>query len=149
MHSARANQIDNEQFDEISVFERNQFPELERDYSSFSEVCAEPNPRFNCHGMTFGGRRTGIFEAETLQQILDEDGYEEMPRDQVKPGDVIIYYGTDGDFEHSGIVVKPPNADNLQVPTVRSKWAKYRELIHLGNRCPYTFSNVKYFRLTK
>lgn len=65
----------------------------------------------------------------------------------MKPGDVIVYYGPEGDFEHSGLVVDPPMQENLWIPMVRSKWGKYRELIHPGNRCPYDFSNVKYFRV--
>jgi len=149
MHTAQANQIDNEQLDEISPFERNQFPQFEREFSTASEVCADPNPRFNCHGMTFASRRTGIFESAALTQILAEDGYEEIQADRVKPGDVIMYFGSDGDYEHSGLVVEPPRAETLNIPLVRSKWAKYRELIHVGNRCPYSFSNVKYYRVTK
>ena len=149
MDSAEANQIDNEQLDEISWFERNQFPQFERDFTLASEVCAESNPRFNCHGMTFASRRTGIFESSALRQILKEDGYEEIQKGQVMPGDVIVYYSSDGDFEHSGLVVEPPTRQNLNVPRVRSKWAKYRELIHPANRCPYDFSNAKYFRVSK
>ena len=139
MQTARGVQIDNEQIDEISPFERNQFPQFERDFSFATEVRCEPTPRFNCHGMTFASRRTGIFESSTLKQILNEDGYEQIEKDQVKAGDVIMYYGNDGDFEHSGLVVKPPTPNSLNVPTVRSKWAKYKELIHPGNRCPYNF----------
>jgi hypothetical protein len=150
MHTARANQIDNEQLDEISIFETNQFPLFERYFSSLtSEVCAGPNPRFNCHGMTFASRRTGIFESEALEQILSEDGYEEIQRDNVRPGDVIVYYASDGDFEHSGLVVESPKEETLNIPRVRSKWAKYKELIHMGNRCPYSFANVKYFRVVR
>jgi hypothetical protein len=90
-----------------------------------------------------------IFDSDALEQILNEDGYEEVQKEQVKPGDVIMYYGSDGDFEHSGLVIEPPKPESLNVPKVRSKWAKYRELIHMGNCCPYDFSNVKYFRLTR
>jgi len=149
MQTARGNQIDNEQLDEISPFERNQFPQFERNFSIATEVCAEPNAKFNCHGMTFASRRTGIFESAAIRQILNEDGYEEVERDRVQRGDVIVYISSDGDFEHSGLVVEPPTPRTLYIPTVRSKWAKYRELIHPGNQCPYNFSNVRYYRVVK
>jgi len=149
MHTAQANQIDNEQLEEISVCERNQFPLFESRYSFGSEICAEPNPRFNCHGMTFGSRRTGIFDSEVLAKVLREDGYEEIPTERVKPGDVIVYYNRDGDCEHSGLVVESPRPETLNVPKVRSKWAKYRELIHVGNQCPYSFEDVRYYRVVK
>jgi hypothetical protein len=149
MHSACGNHIDNEQLEEISAFEANQFPAFERTYSVGTEICSEPTPRFNCHGMTFASRRTGIFRSSTIEQILREDGYVQISRDAVKPGDVIVYYDEDGDYEHSGIVIFPPTPARFYVPTVRSKWAKYRELIHPGNSCPYNFANVKYFRVAK
>lgn len=148
MHTAQGRQIDNEQFDEISHFERNQFPVFERQYSLGCEVCAGPSPRFNCHGLTFASRRTGIFESGTLEQILNEDGYEEIQPNKVKPGDVIVYYA-DGDFEHSGLVVESPSPSRLNVPMVRSKWAKYKEIIHPGNQRPYHFGNVRYFRVIR
>jgi len=100
--------------------------------------------------MTFASRRTGIFETITVRQILNDDGYEEIShKEQVKAGDVILYFADDGDCEHSGLVVKPPASDSLGVAIVRSKWAKYRELIHRANQCPYNFSKAKYFRVVK
>ena len=76
-----------------------------------------------------------------------EDGYEEVGKESVLPGDVILYLDTAGDIEHSGVVVDPPNASILGVPRVYSKWGKYAEIIHWGNRCPYNFSNVRYYRV--
>jgi hypothetical protein len=99
--------------------------------------------------MTFGCRRTGIFESEVVVRILREDGYREIPSIEVASGDVIIYYDDDGDLEHSGIVTESPRPETLNVPTVRSKWAKYKEIIHLANRCPYNFANVKYYRVAR
>lgn len=148
MHTTQGNQIDNEQLDEIGAIELKQMPHIEQKYSP-DAVCADANPRFNCHGLTFASRRTGIFDSAALKLILCDDGYEEVPKDQVKAGDVIMYYSADGDFEHSGLVVEPPRTERLGVALVRSKWGKARELIHWGNRCPYESSNVKYFRIMK
>ncbi len=148
MQTAAGRDIDNEQIEEISPMESNQFREFAVKFGEGMVICAESSPRFNCHGMTFAGRRTGIFESAELQKLLSDDGYVEIPRDRVLPGDIVMYIAEDGDYEHSGIVVEAPNERNLFVPKVRSKWGKYRELIHQGNRCPYNSSLLHYYRVT-
>jgi hypothetical protein len=64
------------------------------------------------------------------------------------PGDVIIYFGDDGDAEHSGIVLTSPKDSQLRVPQVLSKWGKFSEFIHWANQSPYNFAFVKYYRIT-
>jgi len=123
-----------------------QYPRIEREHGSAYVVCAEATPRFNCHGMTFASRRTCIFESSELMKILKEDGYELIQAAEVSPGDVIVYVSDDGDFEHSGIVVEVPKALTLNIASVRSKWGKFKEVIHPANRCPYTY-NVRYYRI--
>lgn len=147
LDSCRSNHIDNQRLFEISVYESNQFRQFDKDYGLGVERRCDPTPLYNCHGLTFGARRTGIFDSGTLSQVLTEDGYEEIAQGDVMAGDVIIYFDTSGDFEHSGIVISPPRPDNLNVPFVCSKWGKYAELLHQGNNCPYNFANIKYYRL--
>lgn len=147
LHSCQAAQIDNERIFELSPSEIRGFRDFDRDYGSDVERRGSPTPIYNCHGLTFASRRTGIFESETLRQILREDDYMEIPPERALEGDVILYFDDSGDFEHSGIVILRPLADNLNVPRVCSKWGKYAEVIHWGNRCPYNFANVKYYRL--
>ena len=147
LETCRANAIDNERLYEISPSETNSFRDFDRDYGGNVHRRSNPTPHYNCHGLTFASRRTGIFENEVLQQILRDDGYLEVARDSVLPGDVILYFDEYGGCEHSGIVISRPQADNLYVPWVCSKWGKYAELLHLANDCPYSFANVKYYRV--
>ncbi len=145
LDTALGNPIDNGQLLEISHFEKKQFGLFEKWHSN-AELRSMPTPRYNCHGMTFASRRTGIFDAESINKILDEDGYKKVEPHLVLPGDVIIYLSEDGDFEHSGIVVSSPDAD-FGVPRVVSKWGKYSEFVHWANNCPYTFENTSYYRI--
>ncbi|MBI3005009.1 MAG: hypothetical protein HYY49_06285 [Ignavibacteriales bacterium] len=142
------NPIDNYQVTEISKFERNQFHNYERRYSGRIEIRSQATPMYNCHGLTFACRRSGIYDSSALNLILQDDAYKEIPPDQVLPGDIILYYGRDGDIEHSGIVVSTPRIDPLRIPLVVSKWGKYHEILHLANECDYNFSLAKYYRIT-
>lgn len=97
--------------------------------------------------MTFASRRTGIYETSVIEQILHEDGYAEVSSNEVLPGDVIIYYSSDGDAEHSGIVISEKD-EILRIPKVVSKWGRYAEFVHWANQCPYSFVNARYFRIS-
>lgn len=140
--------IDNEQITEISSFELAQFRGMASQAAGTRQRVG-PTPVYNCHGMTFASRRTGVFETATLVQIIAEDGYREVAREDVMAGDVILYHDDSGDIEHSGVVVTPPSVATLWVPMVYSKWGKYAELEHFGNRCPYNFANIKYYRMAQ
>lgn len=107
-----------------------------------------PLARYNCHGLTFAGRRTAIVETSVVSKILVDDSYSQISLDDVLPGDIILYYGEDGDIEHSGIVIVAPSASLLRIPKIVSKWGMYAELLHYANDCPYNFGGAKYFRIT-
>ena len=107
VQTRKGRDIDNQQFKEISHFELNQL----RDYAGYRKDCTFRNdvsPIYNCHGMTFASRRTGIFELDSLKLIISDDGYEEVAQENTLPGDVAIYE-EDGDIQHSGIVVEIRN----------------------------------------
>lgn len=140
--------IPNSQSHEISPFEANQFRDCEKTHP-YAKFRPPPNPIYNCHGLVFASRRTGIQRSDILHTVLDDDGYTEIVRDKVLPGDIILYYGEDGDIEHSGIVITKPDDVQLKIPQVVSKWGKYKEVVHSANDCQYTFANVRYFRVTK
>jgi hypothetical protein len=105
-------------------------------------------PIYNCHGLTFAARRTWIDESPSIARIISDDKYQEIAPDKVLPGDVIIFYGDDGDIEHSGIVLKAPDQD-LKIPLILSKWGLSGEVIHWANRGPYSFERPRYYRITK
>ena len=110
---------------------------------------ADPTPMYNCHGLVFGCRRTGIFDTRTVRRILREDGYRPVPLPEVLPGDVVLYVADDGDIEHSGIVITRPTdhqASPFGIPRVLSKWGTFVERLHWANQCPYNFSRAEYHR---
>ena len=146
LETSKRKPIKNYQQKEISKYELSLIVGLENEYGNKIWKRSEPSPTYNCHGMTFAARRTGIFDSIEIEKILKDDDYVEITRDEILPGDIIIYYGEDGDPEHSGIVITPPDPNLLNIPKVCSKWGKYSEVIHYANNCPYSFSNVKYYR---
>lgn len=147
LDSCAYNHIDNIRLLEISPFEVNLFQIFDAEYGARVTRRGEPTPHYNCHGMTFASRRTGVIESTVVQQILDEDNYHEVPENSVLPGDVILYFDVDGDIEHSGVVIEEPKPENLNIPLICSKWGKYAELLHLRTHCPYNVSRVKYYRM--
>jgi hypothetical protein len=134
-----------------------QYPGLERDKLFEANVIALqktypdliirniPTDCYNCHGMTFASRRTGIYEPEEIKKILEHDNYKLINNiEDVLPGDVIIYYAPDGDIEHSGLIIE--KANELKVPKVLSKWGMLYEVIHYAFLCPYNTENIHYYR---
>lgn len=147
LHTRKRQNILNCQCYEFSNYEKNLFPYFEKKFPKAIPRTV-PIPIYNCHGLTFASRRTRIFYSDEIQKILADDGYTEVKIDEVKPGDIIVYYSGDGDVEHSGLVVSEPDKQ-LKIPYIVSKWGCYREMFHWANDCPYTFMNAKYYRVTK
>ncbi|MCP4699373.1 MAG: hypothetical protein GY862_21385 [Gammaproteobacteria bacterium] len=144
LDSAAGNHIDNAQYEEISPYERNQFGLLDK-WKKNRIFRSSPTARYNCHGMTFASRRTGIYENTAIEQILREDKYIQINPKDVLPGDVILYCSDEDNIEHSGIVAT--EIIEMGVPRVISKWGKYAEFVHWANKCPYSLINIKYFRM--
>jgi hypothetical protein len=111
------------------------------------------SPVYNCHGLTFASRRTRIAEAQSIRTILTEDDYEEVPRANIQVGDVIVYLSADddGDIEHSGIVVEVlrPEGFNVPAPRVWSKWGGAAEVVHMYDHCPYSPTNIRFYRVVR
>lgn len=142
----QGNQIPNSQSREMAVVELNLQRKLEQDYrEAIVHYRNKIAPTYNCHGMTFASRRTSL-DTMGVNLVLDEDDYEEVKRDCVLPGDVILYFGERNDIHHSGVVVQPPSESPIGIPLVVSKWGRAGEVIHWGNRGPYGF-NVRYYRI--
>lgn len=149
IETREGHQIENYQALEISQFELNQNADYERKWQRESVIFrTESNPIYNCHGLTFASRRTGIFNPDTLNLILEDDRYTRVTRSEVMPGDIVIYVAEDGDFEHSGIVVSSIDS-TFKVPWVVSKWGKYREVLHWEHVTPYTYADVRYYRVIR
>ncbi len=127
LQTALRRDIPNLQLVEISAFERNWAADLPLSYKTVifrTGLC----PRYNCHGLAFASRRTRIPDGESVKAIRNDDGYVEVERHKALPGDVVVYYGQDGDASHSGIVVA--NEGPLYIPLIVSKWGSGPEVIH-------------------
>lgn len=149
LHTAERNDIENEQFKFISKFELSMISSFENDYS-LAKFKGEPTAIYNCHGMTFACKRTGIFSDSEIEKILKDDKYIEIKDEKdVMAGDIIIYYNESG-ITHSGIVIgieKGQSVNDLTSVTVLSKWAKHKEVIHNANYSPYSSGLKKYWRM--
>ncbi len=122
-----------------------QVADLKTEYPRAMHRDVGPSARYNCHGLTFAARRTGIASPAQVQRILNDDGYRELiVTEAPHPGDVAIYR-EDGDIVHSGVVVDV--RDN--VPWVLGKWGDCHEVVHSVLYCPYKKASVKYYRLMK
>jgi len=104
-----------------------------------------PSAAYNCHGLTFAARRTGIAKPAQVQRILSEDGYSELPRSNAPCAGDIAIYREDGDIVHSGIVMDVQKG----MPWVLGKWGDCHEVIHPVLDCPYNKAVVTYYRLSQ
>jgi hypothetical protein len=138
--------IENLQAWHHSAFEWNQ---LSANLKRFREPDAKKlggcSPVYNCHGLTFGSRRTAVKESnEVIFTALQDDDFVEIPQDDVRPGDVILYLDSSGQVQHSGLVV---DTIATGIARVWSKWGKGDEWIHHFAACPYDPEHTRYFRL--
>jgi len=106
---------------------------------------AQMTGRYNCHGLTFGSRRTRIYSHLEVIKIIHDDGYKMIDMQNVIEGDFILYC-EEGEYIHSGIVITRPSQEDMWNPLVLSKWGSGREYIHRANDCPYKY-DVKYIRI--
>lgn len=112
-----------------------------RQYPEARHRPTQPSRKYNCHGLTFGSRRTWIFKATEVAKILHEDGYVQVNETEIVPGDIAVYLYL-GDAEHSGIVV-----EDKPVPKILSKWGPAHEVIHRPRECPYDSMEIRYYRI--
>jgi len=104
---------------------------------------------YNCHGMVFAARRTNIDDPNEVRKILIEDDYEEVSLEDILPGDIVTYIDSNGNMDHSAMVIESPSEKTANMPLVVSKWGRFREAIHLLHQCPYPVLEHKYFRIKK
>lgn len=141
--SCKRNQIKNERLLQLLEDDLQKGNRLEEKYN-LAKFKGEPTPTYNCHGMTFACRRTGISDLNTLRQVWEEDNYVEIKEiAKVLPGDIVLYY-KGGEIIHSGIVMHVELQNNI-LPniTILSKWGKHKEVIHNVNDSPYSVNSVK------
>lgn len=120
---------------------------LEAQVKAPSALRLRSHPQYNCHGLTFASRRTAVIDDADVLQILSDDGYEQVDKRVVLPGDIAVYYSSKGGIEHSAVVVSRAEAPSY-IPFVVSKWGVIGpEVYHLATTGPdYAVGNIIYYR---
>jgi hypothetical protein len=82
--------------------------------------------------------------------ILEHDDYVAVARKDVRPGDIIVYFGETlsglkAEPDHSGLVVELLPFNTVKV---LSKWGYGDEWIHKEADCPYSKKYVEFFRIS-
>ena len=107
--------------------------------------------RYNCHGLVFASRRTGIPRVGVpvdIDGILRRDRYHRV--ESPSTGDVVVYRSPAHEIEHTGIVSRVERIhETSQAPVVYvwSKWGYFEECEHLESVSPYSGTTVEYWRL--
>jgi len=141
VETSRRTGIDNVQEFELSSYERNWSAEIPKKYPHAVQRTA-PSPLYNCHGLTFASRRTRVTESYSVHQIIGDDKWTEIDIKDALPGDIVIYFSSDGDASHSGVITE---ILNLGIPRIFSKWGSAGEYVHLLNDCPSFYGTEKKF----
>jgi hypothetical protein len=151
LQTTQKNDIDNEQFFTIEGMDLKQCLDWQSEERKKYPNCVfkgTSTPLYNCHGMTFASRRTGVFEDEVINKIIKEDNYIPVKNEQeVMVGDIVIYYQYGG-ISHSGIVVQTENVGGVPNIKIWSKWKFFKEVIHPVGESPYSLGARSFFRLT-
>jgi hypothetical protein len=136
LQTSTGRDIPNVQGSEISAFEKNWASDLQ---DTFPRVILRTSlsALYNCHGLTLASRRTRLTDPIWVTRVLEDDKYENVSLKDALPGDLVMYYGDDGDATHSGIVVS--NEPPLFVPRVLSKWGSGPEVIHQLHDVPSVY----------
>ena len=144
LETSKARAIDNHHDSDISSAHLHWCKSLGKRHPGAKQRTS-PSPRFNCHGLTFAARRTKVLDRRNIERILKDDEYEEVGYNDLLPGDVVLYFGEDGDPNHSGIVVEIP--EQIRVPKICSKWGVAGEYIHSLNDVPELYGPIhKFYR---
>jgi hypothetical protein len=152
LQTSKGNDISNAQDLEIPAHRREQAEALIREQLGldFTQVTRrrQATATYNCHGMTFACRRTGIYDLTAVRLVLSDDGYGEIRDRDLLPGDIALYFGAEPDeLIHSGIVVAVERIGKVAVPTILSKWGVAGEYTHSPRRCPYQDAkSIRFYR---
>lgn len=145
--------IDNVQVWEYSRLEWNQLADTLKRFQNVERV-SDACPVYNCHGLTFGSRRTQV--THQITPILDDDGFEKVTEKDARTGDIVVYLSDRGEVSHSGFVVGRKEIEiitgsKITLPIVWSKWGKGYEMVHPVGHCPYVEygGTVTYYRLQR
>jgi hypothetical protein len=140
-------EISNSQYTTVLKGEVAIYHSFERDFKSTFQ--GKANPVYNCHGLTFASRRTGIYDPLEVWKILKDEYIPIKSEKDVLEGDVVIYLSRDEtDILHSGIVTFVDRSSAIIDIKILSKVLKGKEIVHKPSDAPESYLGViKYFRV--
>jgi hypothetical protein len=99
------------------------------------EVRSE-RPFYNCVGLPFSARRTAI-DPDVLPDLLQHDGFRQIPINELRTGDLILYTRSTG-YSHVAVVLDVHRELGLNVRhiDVASKWGNAPEYFHKAGDVP-------------
>src|SRR5437588_10981325 len=77
-----------------------------------------PSRKYNCHGYAFA-RAHGLFEFPDLFIV---DDFSQVPTEEARIGDVLVYEDEEGEFTHSGFVRKSSMARSRNFAANGERW---------------------------
>ena len=92
-----------------------EFPGLEEDRA--------PSREYNCHGYSYTKAHGWFDDPEPF--IIDD--FFEVPMNEARRSDILVYEDDDGEITHTAIVKK---ATDGKIETVRSKWGQWSAVVH-------------------
>ena len=101
---------------------------------------------YNCVGMVFAFRRAWV-EPTHVSQMLQDDEYREVVRNEAVPGDLVAYYqdSNRAELAHIGIIVAKEKRIELGDWGIRvlSQWGADGEYLHDETDVPQCFGNIR------
>jgi hypothetical protein len=144
LETSKRTGIENLQGYEISTFELNWSAEIPKLHPSAIQRTGS-SALYNCHGLTFASRRTRVFDTQEVHRILSDDKWLELVIEDVRAGDIVVYYSEEGEANHSGIILECDA--EFRLPIVCSKWGHAGEYIHRLSDVPSVYGpQWKFFR---
>ncbi len=146
----QGNEIPNSQVPDIPPAQASRVTEQLRIDHFGAELRRPPSGQYNCFGLTFANRRTGIggFATDSiLDLILRDDGYRKISIAQVESGDLVIYF-KGKEFWHAGLIVEVELNELFpggRLARVISKWGDAGEYSHPTTVGPYAKEEVTYW----
>lgn len=98
-----------------------------------------PEESYNCHGWTFARGRRALDISE-VQMLLNNGLYRKV--EYPESGDIVIYYDSQGDICHSGVVKATGNNGFV---LVESKWGSAGRFLHMV-RLPKVQTRYEFYR---
>ena len=143
-------EIPNSQVPDIPPAKASQVTEQLRINHFGAELRRPPSGQYNCFGLTFANRRTGISGSDThsiVVTILEDDGYRRISLAQAIPGDLVIYFNGK-EIWHAGLIVEVELNEFFpdgRLARVISKWGGAGEYIHPTTVGPDADKEVTYW----